>query len=1512
MVPMRNFVFILFAVMASRSGLAEIPTNLRDDQLVAWCIVPFDSENRTPSQRAEMVRRLGLRRVAYDWRQQHVPTFEQEILEYKKHGIEYFAFWGAHENAFALFKKYDLHPQIWQTLASPDAPDQPSRVKAAAEQMLPLVQRTRRLGCKLGLYNHGGWGGEPENMVAVCEYLRRNHQADHVGIVYNLHHGHGHLDDLPDFLEQMKPYLLCFNLNGMTRDGDKQGQKILPLGEGEFDLRILKQVRQSGYQGPVGIIGHTQDDVELRLQDNLDGLHWLLPQLDGKPAGVKPELRTYSPQTDSPDRNADARGVLQEGRSEYRTPPITVECRVRLSDASGYNILVACDTKQSGDHWEIFTTPGAGELTVYLPGHKPDHVRSRSKICDGRPHTITMIYEPDRARLFSDGIQVASQAIESLDRKSVPGKIAIGRLVEGGLGCRGSIDWLRLSSGVREIPEQVVTKVTRDASTLLLWRHDDSNDDVSRSKPNNNNALTGGQPSNGDGSDSKATELLRRASRDGDASRGLLAFADAKTACLSCHRIGKHGGTVGPDLTAIGKQRKPEEIVESILHPSRNVKPEYVAHLVVDSSGNTRQGYLVREDDSVLVLRDPSDEQSKEIRIAIDEIELRREVGTLMPDNLAGTMSETAAADLVHFLCTLGTAESLSDQAISSVLTHVQGHAHAPAEFAYDRKPLQPELWPSWNHHVNRDRVYDYYAKQADYFRKQSPVPPLLPEYPGLDGGALGHWGNQDETTWADGRWNDTDLGSVHCGVFRDEVTVPRAVCVRLGKDRDHATCFDPDTLSYPVAWKGGFVTFSDHRHGFLAGLRRNGNVFDHPDSGPPGVPFQYNGFYRVGKRVVFSYRIGGREILDSPEIKNGQFIRVVTDAADHPLRKQIHNPPQQWPETIETEITLGSRGPYTIDSIGLPFDNPWNALMFCGGHAFLPDGSALVCTMQGDVWHVDGFAYPSRKATWRRFASGLHHPLGIVADEEGIFVLCRDQITRLHDLNDDGEADFYECFSNAFETSPAGHDFICGLQRDHKGNFYLASGNEGLVRVSPDGSKADTIATGFRNPDGLGVTPDGLVTVPCSEGGWTPASMICAIKTDEADDQTASTESIPHFGYRGPQNGKAPSLPLVYLPRGLDNSSGGQAYVSSDLWGPLKGQLVHFSFGKGNQFLLLRDEVKGQLQGAVVPLPGEFRSGAHRGRFHPIDGQLYVTGMKGWGTYTPDDGCFSRVRYTGDKVQLPIRFRAHENGIAITFSHPLDRATVSDPANHFAQAWNYRYSSAYGSPEFSARTTGVRGHDTLSIKSASLLDDESTLFLEIPAIQPVNQLHLRLQISPGHFQDVFVTVHKLADPFKNYPGYEATDKVIAPHPILADLAMATRSIPNPYQKKLKNAREVRIETGTNLTYQTRSLRVRPGEPIALTLANPDVVPHNWALAKPGTLERVGSAADRLISDPEAALRHYVPPTSDVLAYTDVVLPRGEFTIYFRAPQQPGHYPYLCTFPGHWKVMNGIMIVESP
>ncbi|MEO1995929.1 MAG: DUF6797 domain-containing protein, partial [Planctomycetaceae bacterium] len=718
---------------------------------------------------------------------------------------------------------------------------------------------------------------------------------------------------------------------------------------------------------------------------------------------------------------------------------------------------------------ELFSMTQTGTLTLYTPGLKPDHTPSQSMICDGKPHLIGMVYESKRVRLFVDGRQVADQALTSRGAAVVSGGLAIGRLVEGGLGCSGPVDWVRISRGVRESLWETQQVPHRDEATLLLWKRPD---------PKQSNASRSLLPlSPAPFSKQRVTRLLAEAAAQGDPRRGLLAFSAAKAACLNCHRLGSHGGVVGPDLTRIGKERKPAEIVESILWPKRHVKPEFLAHLIVTTDGLSHRGYITKQDARSLVIRDPTRPKQAAMTVDVQDIEFRRELGTLMPENLAAAVSRDQLLDLIHLLTTAGRPDGVPLSQINTTLQHTHAHLHGPAQFPYDLRPLSPGEHPHWQQHVNRDRIYDFYAKQADHFLKlahagKAALPTLLTAYPGLDSGTLGHWGNQNEKTWASGRWNQTQLGSVQCGVFHGAgVTVPRGVCVQLGDEGEMSCCFNPDTLSYDVVWHKGFLKFSEFRHGFIHGVLMDGVPLKAPPAPRFEGPVDYHGFYRIGRRVVFAYKVGDVEYLDAPTIRNGQFTRIVAPRASHPLRDQLAGDAPQWPQRMRTKITLGSETPYTVDTVELPTDNPWKALFFAGGHDFLPDGSALVCTMQGDVWHVSGFEHPSQTATWKRFAAGLHHCQGIVVDADGVFVIGRDQITRLHDQNADGEADFYECFSRAFHTSPAGHDFICGLVRDPNGRFYIASGNQGVVRIRADGQQAQVVASGFRNPDGIGLT---------------------------------------------------------------------------------------------------------------------------------------------------------------------------------------------------------------------------------------------------------------------------------------------------------------------------------------------------------------------------------------------------------------------------------------------------------
>jgi sugar phosphate isomerase/epimerase len=288
---------------ATPAQSAQNPDLFRKENLAAWCIVPFDRAKRSPEERAAMLEKIGIRKFVHDYRSEHVPLFEEELLALKKHGIELTGWMfpagmnAMAESTLALFDKHGVKPQLWIIKGGgpvkADSPeDQLKRVQAEVRGLAPVAKAAAERGLQIGLYNHGGWYGEPENQIEIIEALRKEGFTN-VGIVYNLHHGHGHLSRFKEMLAQMKPYLLCLNLNGMDIQGDSKGRKILPIGVGTEDRTVLQIIRESGYTGLIGILNHTGEDAELRLLDNLDGLAWINGQLQGKPAGEPPVYRTW-------------------------------------------------------------------------------------------------------------------------------------------------------------------------------------------------------------------------------------------------------------------------------------------------------------------------------------------------------------------------------------------------------------------------------------------------------------------------------------------------------------------------------------------------------------------------------------------------------------------------------------------------------------------------------------------------------------------------------------------------------------------------------------------------------------------------------------------------------------------------------------------------------------------------------------------------------------------------------------------------------------------------------------------------------------------------------------------------------------------------------------------------------------------------------------------------------------------------------------------------------------------
>jgi hypothetical protein len=447
------------------------------------------------------------------------------------------------------------------------------------------------------------------------------------------------------------------------------------------------------------------------------------------------------------------------------------------------------------------------------------------------------------------------------------------------------------------------------------------------------------------------------------------------------------------------------------------------------------------------------------------------------------------------------------------------------------------------------------------------------------------------------------------------------------------------------------------------------------------------------------------------------------------------------WP-SVETKGELGAgKQPWVIDTLTAPYDNPWKALLFFSGVDFLPNGDLLACTIHGDVWLVQGVDAQLSKLTWHRFATGLFQPLGLRVVDGRIYVLGRDRITVLRDLDANGEADVYENFSDLIETSAGGHDYVTCLETDVSGNFYYVD-PRGVHRISSDGKSSETIASGWRNPNGMSVGPDRTITVAPQEGNWTPSSHIDVVRRDG------------YYGFGGPRiTPERPlgyDLPLCWIPRSVDNSTGSQVWVTNDRWGIARGELLNLSFGRCSVQLVLRETVQGQAQGGVVALPGRFISGVMRGTFSPFDRQLYLAGAQGWQTAATRDGCIQRMRYTGGAVRFPIGLAARRNGLHIKFSTPLQKTTAEDPGSYNIEQWNYEYASRYGSKEFSLVHPGAVGRDPVEIKSAHLLDDQCTVVLEIPSIRPVMQMHVEWNLTAADGAPVrgefFNTIHHLGE----------------------------------------------------------------------------------------------------------------------------------------------------------------------
>jgi mono/diheme cytochrome c family protein len=507
-------------------------------------------------------------------------------------------------------------------------------------------------------------------------------------------------------------------------------------------------------------------------------------------------------------------------------------------------------------------------------------------------------------------------------------------------------------------------------------------------------------------------------------------------------------------------------------------------------------------------------------------------------------------------------------------------------------------------------------------------------------------------------------------------------------------------------------------------------------------------------------------------------------------LSALTHGGPSLYPQSFAVKGQLdpaAATKSYAVDVIPLPSENPWKSPPRFGGFDFFPDGKRIAAsTWNGDVWIADGIDGDLSQVKWRRFASGMYQTLGLKIVDGVIYTQGRDQITRLRDLNGDGEADSYECFNNDVMITSGFHEFSFDLQTDAEGNFYFSKAmpvNQGgrgfmpwtphngtVMKVSKDGSKLEVVAWGFRAPGGVGVGPGGIITTGENEGSFVPACKITWTKPGTLTFNGVVPSKWEKSNWLSPLPG-APTdyqRPLCWIPYYADNSSGSQAWVPENTtWDPRHaGEMLHLSYGKSSIFRVLREEVNGVMQGGVYRLPIDVSAAVMRARFHPQNGQLYVIGFRGWQTNGRD--AFQRIRYTGVNTPLPVELHAHQNGLLIRFSAPLDPKTAEDPSRYSLSKWNYVWGPQYGSGRFSidqrdyeaeqkAITVASKGShnmiDAVTVGAARLLEDGRSVFLYLPKMTPAMQMELKLDLTDPKGgvvrETIYHTVHEFGPEFK-------------------------------------------------------------------------------------------------------------------------------------------------------------------
>jgi len=615
----------------------------------------------------------------------------------------------------------------------------------------------------------------------------------------------------------------------------------------------------------------------------------------------------------------------------------------------------------------------------------------------------------------------------------------------------------------------------------------------------------------------------------------------------------------------------------------------------------------------------------------------------------------------------------------------------------------------------------------------------------------------------------------------------------------------------------------------------------------------------------------------------------------------------------------------YRIETIPIPD----SIVLEVGGLAFTDDGQLGVSTRRGEVWLLD--QPTSARPVFSRFAHGLHEPLGLAYQNGSFYTTQRAEITKLTDTNQDGKADRYQSIYS-WPLSGNYHEYSYGPLFLPNGDMLvtlnlawigygesLAKWRGWLLKVTEDGDMTP-IATGLRSPAGFGFDMNGEIFYGENQGDWIGSGRITHLeKGDFAGNPAGLTWSqepnsplslqrkmIPDsvgLMHEFAKNISSLKPPTVWFPHTIMGISTSDILTDTTAggFGPFAGQMFVGDQGHSKVMRVFLEKINGEYQGACFPFREGFSSGILRMRWGPDDNMYVGMTSRGWRSTGPEPYGLQRLVWTG-KTPFEIKaIRAVANGFELEFTMPVDEASASQITSYPITNFIYSYHRSYGSPIINQQACVVH-------------------HAEVSADRMKVRLHMG-GLREGYIHEIKVDGVRSASgqPLLHDVGYYTLNHFAEGTEVAAPIAQNEASEAQDCEASEKRVTEmpegwgepdvvINIGTEPGLKYDLTDFTVAEGAKVQINFNNNDDMLHNLVVTEPDAADQVGEAAMRL--GLTGSDQGYVPTTDEVLFHTCILQPETSESIYFVAPA-PGDYEYVCTFPGHYKVMRGKMYVTS-